>query len=134
MADGRTVLKYPTLKNTEYYQDLRDEADRYTRLGTHENLVVYKGFNEHGLLLEYCERGSLEDTLGETAHLTDEQKTRIGKEIVRGLIHLHCHHFIHCDMHCRNAFLTAELVAKIGNIQGPLYRADGSVEMETTAQ
>lgn len=41
---------------------MREEADRYAHLGAHENLVIYKCFND-GLLLEYCEGGVLKDLI-----------------------------------------------------------------------
>ncbi|CZT19205.1 uncharacterized protein RCC_05051 [Ramularia collo-cygni] len=135
MEDGRTVLKYPLINTEEALQCLRAEGDRYVRLGTHENLVTYKGFNGSGLLLEYCEQGGLHDVLGGgSLELTDSQKATIGQQIVRCLIHLHDHNFIHCDIHARNVFLTSGLVAKIGDLQGQLSRPDGTIEMETMSQ
>jgi hypothetical protein len=58
----------------------------------------------------------------------------IGKQIVRCLVHLHKQSFIHCDIHVRNVFITSEMVAKVGDLQGQLYRPDGSIEMETMSQ
>lgn len=129
------VLKYPLIKTQEALQCLRAEGDRYVRLGTHENLVTYKGFNGSGLLLEYCEQGGLHDVLeGGSLDLTDSQKVTIGQQIVRCLVHLHEHNFIHCDIHARNVFLTSGMVAKIGDLQGQLSRPDGTIEMETMSQ
>src|SRR4051794_4970399 len=59
LEDGLTVLKYPHRNTLESLSCLQGEADRYAHLGSHENLVTYKGFNEQGLLLEYCEGGVL---------------------------------------------------------------------------
>ncbi|KAM0714209.1 hypothetical protein Q7P37_009996 [Cladosporium fusiforme] len=134
MDDGRTVLKYPHYKTPESLQSLRAEADRYARVGPHENLVTYKGFNLDGLLLEYCERGGLDDVIKGPATLTDDQKRMIGNQIVRCLVHLHKQNFIHCDLHVRNVFLTSEMVAKVGDLQGQLLRQDGSIELETMSQ
>lgn len=134
MEDGQTVLKYPHRKTHEALQSLRAEADRYTRLGSHENLVTYKGFNEDGLLLEYCERGGLHDVLEDSTILDHDEKINIGKQIVRCLIHLHEHNFIHCDIHPRNVFLTSKMVVKVGDLQGQLSRPDGTIEMETMSQ
>ena len=135
MEDGRTVLKYPFHKNLDSLICLREEADRYARVGPHENLVSCKGLNQDGfLLLEYCEQGDLLHVIEGPVSLTDDQKTIIGKQIVRCLVHLHKHNFIHCDIHVRNIFLTSEMVAKVGDLQGQLYRQDGSIEMETMSQ
>jgi hypothetical protein len=136
LEDGRTVLKYPHRKTPETMSCLREEADRYERLGPHENLVTYRGFNEDGLLLEYCERGALGDLIQyeEPSVLTDSHKCAIGTQIVRCLAFMHRRNYIHCDVHVRNILLTSELVAKVGDLQGQLYRADGSIEWETMSE
>lgn len=134
MEDGQTVLKYPLRKTEDAMDCLREEADRYVRLAPHRNLVTYRGFSEDGLLLEYCERGELYDLIQNTDGLTVDQKNLIGREIVRGVMHLHAQHYIHCDLNVRNIFLTSGMVAKIGDLQGQLYRHDGSVELETMSQ
>lgn len=135
MEDGRHVLKYPTRKTLDSLICLREEADRYARVGAHENLVTCDGLNQDGfLLLEYCERGELLHVIEGPVDLSDDQKTTIGKQIVRCLVHLHKQNFIHCDIHVRNIFLNSEVVAKVGDLQGQLYRPDGSIEMETMSQ
>ncbi|EME39077.1 hypothetical protein DOTSEDRAFT_181195 [Dothistroma septosporum NZE10] len=134
MGDGRTVLKYPHCKTPETLSCLREEADRYVRLGYHENLVTYKGLNEDGLLLEYCEEGSLSDLIEGPFVLTDDHKVLIGNQVVRCLAFFHRRNYIHCDMHVRNVFLTSEMIAKVGDLQGQLYRDDGSIEIETMSQ
>jgi hypothetical protein len=136
LEDGRTVLKYPHRKTPETMSCLREEADRYVRLGPHENLVTYKGFNEDGLLLEYCDQGTLGDLI--EGHgpfvLTDSHKSAIGTQIVRCLAFMHRRNYVHCDVHVRNIFLSSELVAKVGDLQGQLYRDDGSIEWETMSE
>lgn len=134
LEDGRTVLKYPHHKTPETMSCLREEADRYARLGLHENLVTYKGFNEHGLLLEYCERGVLSDQIEGPFILTDSRKSLISNQVVGCLDFLHQRNYIHCDVHVRNIFLTSKMVAKVGDLQGQLYRDDGSIEIETMSQ
>jgi serine/threonine protein kinase len=134
LEDGRTVLKYPHRKTLETLSCLYEEADRYARLGTHENLVTYKGFDEDGLLLEYCEGGVLSDLIESPIVLNDSHKTLISNQILSCLAFLHGRNYIHCDMHVRNIFLTSKLSAKVGDLQGQLYRDDGSIEMEAMSQ
>ncbi|KXS94771.1 hypothetical protein AC578_2989 [Pseudocercospora eumusae] len=134
MEDGQTVLKYPLRKTHDALQTLRKEAERYIRLGSHKNLLTFKGLNDDGLLLEYCERGMLHTVLEGPDKLTDTQKITIGKQIVCCLVYLHDHHFIHCDLHVRNVFVTSDMSAKVGDLQGQLFRPDGSIEMETMTQ
>jgi serine/threonine protein kinase len=103
-------------------------------LGVHGNLVTYKGFDERGLLLEYCEGGSLSDLIESPFVLTASHKALISNQVVRRLAFLHRHNYIHCDIHVRNIFLTSKLSAKVGDLQGQLCRDDGSIEMETMSQ
>jgi hypothetical protein len=64
MDDGCSVLKYPRKEHDDQaLQVLYDEAARYDHVGPHENLVVFKGKHDHGILTEYCEKGSLADML-----------------------------------------------------------------------
>jgi hypothetical protein len=57
LQDGQSVLKYPHRKTTETMLCLREEADRYIRLGPNPHLVTYTGFAEDGLVLEFCRKG-----------------------------------------------------------------------------
>ncbi|KAK5150127.1 hypothetical protein LTS14_010390 [Recurvomyces mirabilis] len=131
MEGGLTVLKYPHFKSRDAMQDLQEEADRYHRLGPHENLVALESINEDGLLFEFCERGQLRDVI---PTLSEHQKNTIAQQITLGLIHLHERRFIHCDLTVNNIFITAETHARIGDIQGQLYRFDGSIELPTMSQ
>jgi serine/threonine protein kinase len=136
LQDGQSVLKYPHRKTTETMLCLREEADRYIRLGPHPNLVTYRGFTEDGLVLEFCQKGGLNAAIRSKIpnELTEERKTVISRQITLGLIHLHNQNFVHCDVHTRNIFLTSDTTAKIGDLQGQLYQPDGSIEMETMSQ
>lgn len=64
MDEGRNVLKYPRHEHDEQaLQTLYDEAARYDHVGPHDSLVVFNGKYDHGLLFEYCEKGSLGDVI-----------------------------------------------------------------------
>ncbi|CZT24972.1 uncharacterized protein RCC_10701 [Ramularia collo-cygni] len=128
MEDGCSVLKYPRSPDQDQYAHtaLREEANRYTCLGRHDNLVTFKAITDDGLIIEYCERGALYDTI----HVLSEgQKICIGAQIARGLAYLHAQNFIHCDLNVRNIFMTSDFTAKIGDLQGQLSRPDGTIEM-----
>ena len=113
---------------------LYEEAARYERLGSHDNLVVFKGVHKDGLVFEYCEKGQLEEVIQNRPSLTDDEKRVIGKHITICLTYLHEHNFIHCDLNVNNVFVTSAIHAKVGDIQGQLYRPDGTVEMPTMSQ
>lgn len=134
MRDGRTVLKYPHCKTEDSMDALREEAARYRHIGLHDNLVVFKGLHEDGIMFEYCERGQLEEVIHGQTPLTNRDKIAIGRQIVLCLIHLHKHNFIHCDLNVNNVFVTLAMTVKIGDLQGQLYRSDGTVEMPTMSQ
>lgn len=128
MDDGRSVLKYPRREgDEEAMQVLYEEAVRYNHVGPHENLVVFKGLHKHGLVFEYCEKGSLGDVLQyQRPPLTDSEKTALGQQITRCLVHLHARNLIHGDISVRNVFVTAATVAKVGDLQGQLYSPGGT--------
>lgn len=42
-------------------QTLYEDAAHYDHVCRHDSLGFCKGMHEHGLLFEYCEKGSLED-------------------------------------------------------------------------
>lgn len=128
------MLKYPHCQTQNAMEALQEEAARYKYLGSHDNLVVFKGIHNHGLIFEFCERGQLEEVLRDQPSLTEDDKRAIGKQILRCLIHLHDHLFIHCDLNVNNIFITREMDARVGDIQGQLYRPDGTVHMPTMSQ
>nr|POE58991.1 mitogen-activated protein kinase kinase kinase 13-b [Quercus suber] len=134
MDDGFTVLKYPHQRKPQALEALFEEADRYTRVGLHPNLVLYKGVHEHGIMFEYCAKGQLEDVIRSQPSLGEAKKIELGKQILLGLIHLHEHNFIHCDLNVNNVFVTSAMEVKIGDLQGQLYDAEGNVEMPTMSQ
>lgn len=133
MDDGRSVLKYPRrVGDKEAMGFLHEEAARYDHVGLHGNLVLYKGIHEHGILFEFCEKGSLEDIIKyQQPPLTVGEKTALGRQITRCLVHLHEHNLIHGDIAARNVFVTAANVAKVGDLQGQLYNSDGTVKFES---
>lgn len=126
MDDGCSELKYACREGDKYaMQMLYDEAARHEIVGPHDNLVVFKGIHEHGILFEYCEKGSLENVIQfQQPPLTDAEKTVLGLQVTRCLLHLHAHNLIHSDICARNVFVTAANVAKAGNLQGRLYARD----------
>lgn len=134
MEDGRSVLKYPHIRSQNSMEALYEEAARYDHLGRHDNLVVFQGIHPDGLVFEYCEGGQLEDVISNTPCLPEDEKFKIAKQVVECLIHLHEHNFIHCDLNVNNVFMTSAMDVRVGDIQGQLYRTDGTVEMPTMSQ
>lgn len=134
MEDGCSVLKYPRVKTKNAMEDLYEEAARYKHLGPHDSLVSFKGLHEDGLIFEYCHNGNLEDLIRDEPCLSERAKWKMARQIILGLMHLHDHRLIHCDLTVYNIFITSALDAKIGDIQGQLYRPDGSVELPTMSQ
>ena len=64
MEDSHSVLKYPQRKTPNAIEALYEEAARFSYLGLHNHLVVFKGVHKDGLVFEYCERGQLEEVIG----------------------------------------------------------------------
>ncbi|OQN95389.1 hypothetical protein B0A48_18637 [Cryoendolithus antarcticus] len=63
-----------------------------------------------------------------------DSRRAFSEQITRCLVHLHAHNFVHCDLNVSNVFVTAEMIAKVGDLQGQLYRPDGSIEMPIMSQ
>jgi serine/threonine protein kinase len=132
MEDGCSVLKYPHHPNDpETMKALRDEAYCYRSIGPHENLVTFKHMSDDGLVLEFCENGSLCDVIGS---LDEGLKIAIGEQVARGLVHLHTQNYIHSDLNTRNVFVTSDWTAKIGDLQGQLKDSDGNVKVRPIAE
>lgn len=134
MDDGCSVLKYPHTKTHNAMKALYEEAARYDHLGVHDNLVVFKGIHEHGLVFEYCEMGNLEHFIRNRPVLSHRDKCTIAEQITLGVDYLHKHNLTHCDISVSNVFITSAMIAKIGDMQGQLYGSDGSVGMHTMSQ
>ncbi|EME38565.1 hypothetical protein DOTSEDRAFT_75919 [Dothistroma septosporum NZE10] len=134
MEDGVTVLKYPHYKSDNAMEALLEEAARHDHLGLHINLVAFKAVHPDGLLFEYCEQGSLYEHIIGHVPIRNTRKIAIGAQVVSGLAHLHQRNYIHCDLNVHNVFITSGGIAKIGDMQGQLYRPDGTIDLPTMSQ
>jgi len=97
--------------NKEAKEQLLIEIDKLTSLSErHPNVVHYVGVVQTepiGLVLEYCDSGSLESALYGKNHMefTPEEELRIIRGAASGLQFLHEQHLIHRDIASRNVLL-----------------------------
>lgn len=125
LEDG-TVLKSPQ-PNEDVSIEL--EGCIYRLLGPHDRLISMLGYSKEGLILEYMEKGPLEEYLTEHPDVAIEQGLRWARQAAEGLQLLHTSGIIHCDTKPRNFLLDANLCLKIADFSGSLVtdwsRIDG---------
>lgn len=76
-----------------------------------------------GIVLEYCERGSLEYVL-QHFKLTPEQQYHILYDIVKGMQFLHSKNIIHRDLKCANVLIDKGWTAKITDFDVAKQKSD----------
>jgi len=99
---------------------LQIEAQLMINLRPHPNVVQILGVSFDGpyiaLVLEFCEGGSLDTYLFDTANeIPTKQQIRLAYEIAQGLFHIHMGHIVHRDLASRNILLSIEKHAKISD-------------------
>jgi len=89
-------------------------------LRPHPNVVQILGVSVDGadiaLVLEFCEGGSLDNLLFNSAHeIPAKEQIRLAYEIAQGLLHIHMANIVHRDLASRNILLSKDLHAKISD-------------------
>jgi len=120
------------------------ERKIYEALGTHTSILEYfdpipmdNDGGAHGLWLERAEYDTIRAILQGKVELPDKvlkdsmTRWRWIFQLISGLVHLHAHSFIHCDISCRNIIVTSSLDAKLIDFGGSAaLEADGLVVEE----
>jgi serine/threonine protein kinase len=123
VLDGRVVYAAEDEEGRKRSLDLEHQA--YKRLGSHDNILHYKGQvevqkNVHSLHLEYASKGSLRSFIETNAACPVGMPLRLkwAVDLAAALVHIHSKRVYHCDFSCRNVFLTKDDVVKIGDFGG----------------
>lgn len=100
--------------------DLEKAAEEFgvhSRIPKHQNVVEFKGFTfdygSLGIVLEYCDNGSLKEYLHN--HREENDFLLIYNWLIQiscGLLHIHNHEIIHRDIAARNILLSSEKYTK----------------------
>lgn len=88
----------------------------------HRHLVKVLGYcvdsGEVALVLEFMEKGNLDEHLHDNGKLSWEQRLSIAVDVAEGLVYLHHEYVqpvIHCDLKPKNILLRSDMVAKIAD-------------------
>jgi hypothetical protein len=131
LATVRTANGHPNLRagqavavktmkggNAQQISDVKKEIDTLQRLH-HPNCVQYLGCvnTRHGMgiLLEYCDRGSLRALYEEQGALSDEMVRTFLAALLQGLGYLHGKSFAHRDIKSANVLLKGDGTCKLGD-------------------
>ena len=106
-------------KSNISYEDFKKELELISKL-KHQSIIGFLGFivekNKFGIVLEYCDNGSLESYLDNELNkniLSFETKLKILIGISKGMEYLHFKKIIHRDLKPDNILLTKDLNPKI---------------------
>lgn len=97
------------------------EAKVLGRIGRHANIVSLYDFeisadgSAQHMIFEYLSGGTLARHLGETGPIPLDALLRVGRQVCRGLSHLHGRGLIHRDVSPENIWLDEHLVAHLGD-------------------
>jgi len=114
------ALKTVGLHKAALRSQMVHELKSLSNLKRHENLLNFeKAFLDSGnivFVLEYMNRGSLQDVLEKHGSIRDETTVkRIAKQVLMALKHLHLNKYIHRDIKPANMLINSEGVVKISD-------------------
>jgi serine/threonine protein kinase len=107
------------------------EAKVLGRIGEHDNIVSLYDYEQGGdgsvqyMVFEYLSGGTLAEYLREAGQLSLDDILRLGRQICRGLSHLHDRGLIHRDVSPDNVWLDERHVAHLGDFDSAITFAGG---------
>ena len=110
------------------------EARVLGRIGSHDNIVSLYDYDInvdgsiHYMVFEYLSGGTLAGYLGKASRLSLDEVLRLGRQLCRGLAHLHERGLIHRDLSPENVWLDERHVAHLGDFDSAISATD-AVEM-----
>lgn len=103
------------------------EAHILGHIGSHDNIVSLYDYGIDGasgnefMVLEYLGGGTLLDYLQEKGPLPLEALLKFGRQLCRGLAHLHSKGLIHRDVSLANVWLDDRLTAHLGDFDSAVF-------------
>jgi len=105
-------------KSKSKLEEFLYEMKLITKLPPHPNVVQVYGVcldnTSPVIVMEYCENGSLDNIIYKQ-NLDRKKIFNIIKQIANGMLHIHKHDIVHCDLAARNILLTSSFHAKISD-------------------
>jgi len=100
------------------------EARVLGRIGSHDNIVSLYDYDEESnaqyTVFEYLAGGTLVDYLRKTGSPPREDVLRLGRQVCRGLIHLHGRGLLHRELSPRNVLLDERGNAHLGDFDSAI--------------
>jgi predicted Ser/Thr protein kinase len=105
-------------KSKSKLEEFLHEMKLITKLPPHPNVVQVYGVCLDNvkpvIVMEYCQNGSLDNIIYKQ-NLDRKKIFNIIKQIANGMLHIHKHNIVHCDLAARNILLTSSFHAKISD-------------------
>jgi len=102
------------------------EAKVLGHIGSHDNIVSLYDYDIdadgiiHYMVFEYLSGGTLAEYLGEAGQRSLAEVLRLGRQLCRGLAHLHMRGLIHRDVSPENIWLDERHVAHLGDFDSAI--------------
>lgn len=102
------------------------EAKVLGRIGSHDNIVSLYDYDidvdgaVEYMVFEYLSGGTLAEHLAESGQLPLDEALRLGRQLCRGLSHLHQRGLIHRDVSPQNIWLDERRVAHLGDFDSAI--------------
>lgn len=127
IVNDTTVLKYPhTPGDTAAFSRLQSEARMLQAIGSHQNIIGFKGLISEGLLLERASLGSVTEYLS-TCNPASWQRLLWIYQVADALSRVHEKGVIHRDISTNNLLLDENLNIKLCDFQGRLVSLNGDI-------
>lgn len=108
------------------------EAKVLGSIGSHDNIVSVSDYVVEGpvqfVVLEYMGGGTLADHISKEGPLPLDSLLRFGRQVCRGLAHLHEHGLIHRDVAAKNVLLDGRGEAHLGDFDSAIRVEDAGSE------
>ncbi len=112
------------------------EARVLGRIGSHDNIVSLYDYDEECdpqyTVFEYLAGGTLVDYLRKTGPPPREDVLRLGRQVCRGLAHLHSRGLLHRDLSARNVLLDERGNAHLGDFDSAISVDEQVFELPVT--
>lgn len=114
----RRIVAIKVPRNTNYQYDVKrseDEADLLSSLNRSPNIVTLYSVYGSVLVMEYMEKGSLEDIIPWRVGMTEEEAFPIVTDVLASLEYIHRMGVLHLDIKVSNILLNDENAAKLSD-------------------
>jgi len=116
----RHTIRYVVVKSIEKHrrEKVMTEVGILSQLD-HTNVVSfvswYETRNHLWIIYEYCAGGDLLKLLKQDVRLPEEQVRHFGNDICAGLLHVHAHSIVYCDLKPANLLLNEDGILKLSD-------------------